>query len=380
MSDRSTVGPKALDLDRLAELARWSTPPCASVYVPLDPLNAEASRIALKDAIRGARRQLAGWLDVGPVSELLAPFDGFERHLGRLGVRRGVALLAAPDFAGAHWIDDEPPVVAAAGSRFVVTPLVAALPLGGRVHVLALGQHNVRLFRATPDGLTEINVPGLPRRITDALWYEDPEQRISWHGGERVGAGTVARITHGSGSERDVHTDRLWRFFRAVDDAIAGALNASRGPLLVAGLEHQLDVYRQASRLPGIETLNVGSTDALSATELWRRCVPAVTEMLDRPRRARLHELLDASERATTVDDVVDACAQSRVDALFVRPDRLLWSAASDPGELHDTPHPGDVELHSVAIDAALRQGAAVFPAWAGELPDDAAIAASLRF
>lgn len=374
------VLPRALDVDRLAELARWSTPPCASMYVPLDPLNADASRIALKDALRDARRQLAGWLHAGPVSELLAPFDGFERHLGTRGARRGVALLAAPDFAAAHWIDDGTPEVAAAGNRFVITPLVAALPLGGRMHVLALGQHNVRLFRSTSHGLTEINVPGLPHRLDDALWYEDPEQRISWHGGARVGAGSVAPVTHGAGSERDVHTDRLWRFFRAVDDAIAGALNVSKGPLLVAGLEHQLDVYRQASRLHGIETLDVGSTDALSATELWQRCGPVVTEMLDRPRRARLHELLEASERATTVDEVMAACAQSRVDALFVRPDRLQWSASGNSGELHESPEPGDVELHSVAIDAALRQGAAVFPAWAGELPDDESLGASLRF
>ena len=366
-----------LTLERVSELADWTSQPCVSIYATVHSRHVDAAAIMLKDLIRSARRQL---------DEFTGDSDWFP-SLEQLGVdladvdgHRGLALFAAPGTSIMFWLDVDPPELAHVADRFVVTPLIAALPAIGHYHLLALSQHQVRLFRGDHAGLEQVHVPDMPSSIADALWYEDPERRVSWHGGAHLGAGRVGRIVHGSGSEHDVHADRLLRFFRAVDESVSTVVHGSRAKLLVAGVEQELASYRRASRLPAVETIAIGSTDRMTATELHHRCSAPIRRILDRPRRAQLYRLLRTARRATSLLDVLAACAASQVEVLFVRPDSLAWRSAHDNGsDTHPERVVGDVELHSVAIAAALRQGAKVFPAWPGELPDDAAIAASRR-
>jgi hypothetical protein len=367
-----------LKIDRLGELAGWTRRPCVSIYAPVDVRHVDATVILLKDLARSARQQLA---EFAADSDRFAALPEFDVDLGGIDGHRGLATFAAPGFSAVFWLDVDLPVVAHVSDRFVVTPLVAALPATGRYHVLALSQHHVRLFRGHRAGLELVDVPNMPESVADALWYEDPERRVSWHGGAHVGAGRVGRIVHGSGSEHDVHADRLLRFFRAVDESISAIVHSSRARLLVAGVEQELAIYRRASRIPVVETISIGGTDRLSATELHDRCAASIRRLLDRPRRARLQHLARTARRAISLPDVLAACAASQVGVLFVRPDSLIWGSADGNGS--DTSADrvvGDVELLSVAIGAAVRLGAKVFPAWPGELPDDAAIAASLRF
>ncbi|MGH9135534.1 MAG: hypothetical protein ACRD0G_00630 [Acidimicrobiales bacterium] len=391
MADRNVVPLEAsttsgrarkLTADRLAELASWNRPPCVSIYVPLDPVRGDATRIRLKDLARTARNELERLGAAGRlIDELLTPVTALEGRFGEASGHRGIAMFTAPGIHVACWLGADLPARADAGKRFVVTPLVAALPANRRYHLLALSQHDVRLFRGNHAGLSPVEVGGMPRNVAEALWYEDPDRRVSWHGGAQVGRGRVAMIAHGSGSERDVHSDRLLRFFRAVDDSVATVLHAPTAPLLVAGVDYELAFYRQATRVASIVTVSLGNTDLLSAAELQDRCQPAIRTLLDRPRVARLRRLARLGAPATSLPEVLAACAESRVDTLFVRADALTWGAADGDGsDAHEQRVDGDVELYGVAIGAALRRGATVFPAWPGELPGDAPIAASLRF
>jgi hypothetical protein len=374
--------PDIVTVDGVAELASWSRPPCVSIYLPIDRRHLDAARILLKDLARAARSELAQLDSDGRlVDELVAPVTSLEHQFGAAGGRRGIAAFTAPGIGAACWLDADVQALAVTGQRFVVTPLLDALPPAGRYHLLALSMHDARLFHGDQSGLTPVDVSGMPRNLADALWYEDPDRRVSWHGGARVGTGRVAMIAHGSGSERDVHSDRLLRFFRAVDESVATVVQPAWAPLLVAGVDYELAIYRQATRFTSVETIAIGNTDQLSALELHDRCRPAIASLLDKPRRASLRRLVDSGARVTSLPAVLGACAESRVDTLFVRADSLAWgSADGDETDVHDQRGGDDVELHSVAIAAALRQGAKVFPAGPGELPDDAAIAASLRF
>jgi hypothetical protein len=316
-------------------------------------------------------------IDAGAASSLLAPLQDAEERLAApgagLGDARGLAVFSAVGHIASVWTRNAPPALVSCGSGFTLTPLLASLAPGGTFDLLAISKRHNRLFRGDAHGLRPVRLRGMPAAIDEELWLEDHHRGVNAHGAARVGQGRVTMVGRGQGSDRDARDERLLRYFRLVDEAVREFTRFSRRPLIVAGPAYELAVYRAATQMRRVETIAVGSTDRLGPDELYRRCAPVVDSVLDRPRQAAIRRL-DRILVATSVHEIQAALERSRVDTLFVRPDRLAWSGDGDG------PTRAARDLHSEAISGALREGAEVFPAYAGELPDDASIAATLRF
>jgi hypothetical protein len=261
-----------------------------------------------------------------------------------------------------------------------VTPLVAALATDDHFYVLALSQNRVRLFRGAHDCLVEVFVPDLPTGRAEALWYEDEERWVNVHGGGRLGADRIAGTVHGSPSERDLHKRELRRFFQLVDAALMSSLGGGFRPLFVAGVGYQLSLYREVSHYPRLAgVVDVGNPDRLSPAELHRQVWPTAAYELDAPRRELIVQISSASTPLTSVPAIFAACGEGRVAALAVRPECVVWGRL-DPIEAHAERSPGDIDLASVVIGAALSQGAALYPAASDELPGGSALAALARY
>ena len=125
--------------------------------------------------------------------------------------------------------------------------------------------------------------------------------------------------------------------------------------------------------------VDIGSPERLSVDELHAKVWPAAAEVLDGPRRALLERISGAGERLVCPTAVLAACREGRVAALLVQPGRLRWGRL-DEDDGHAERGPGDVELVSAVIAAALDQGAELYAAAPGELPGDAPVAALLRY
>jgi hypothetical protein len=267
-----------------------------------------------------------------------------------------------------------PPALANVGERFVVTPLLAEVVPAITYHLLALSQHRVRLFRGNANRLEPVRVTGMPRRL-EALAGHQRMRR--GHGAERT-----AGVHHGGGSDRDLHLDRLRQYFRDVDDAVAGDVRATHAaPLIVAGVGHELSIYRDVSRVEPLVTIEVGNPDRMSAAALFERCAPTIEDVLDRPRRAGLRDALESGTTLRSLPEIVDASAAGRVDTLFIQPDRLAWAAPRSGGSAATAErHAGDVEWHTEIIGHALLHGGRVFAAQPGELPEGVSAVASVRY
>jgi hypothetical protein len=370
--------------ERLHELAGWDEGPCVSIYLPLDPMhpNVGADRVALKDLVRDARHELAVTTAQRrpAIDELLAPA---ERLLAAerwpLGVR-GYGIFTRPDCAVEVHVDAAVPSLAVVADRPVVTPLVGALDRGDRFYVLAVSQNRVRLFRAAGGDLVDVVVPGLPASRQDALRYEQHERWVNVHGGGHYGADSVVGTIHGSESAHDLHKQQLFRFFRTVDEKLWSVLGHERAPLFVAGVGYELAVYREANRYPYLAgVVDTGSPERLSAAELYEQVLPHASDVFDVPRRELLERMGASSPLLDSIPAILAACQEGRVAAVLARPDRLVWGRF-DPVEVHAGREPGDVDLVSATIAAALDQRAVVYPAGPGELPGDAPIAAAPRF
>jgi hypothetical protein len=226
----------------------------------------------------------------------------------------------------------------------------------------------------------EVDVAGLPASRADALWDEHHERQLNVHGGSHQGVDRITGILHGSPSDRDLHKQQLLRFFRIVDEALWGVLHDKNVPLLVAGVEFELAVYREANHYPYLAaTIDTGNPDRLDADELHAKIWPTAADLLDAPRRQLLERVASSAEALTSLATILTACQEGRVAALLVRPDHLSWGRA-DTTEEHQRRLAGDIDLVSVAIAAAVAQGATIHPAGAYELSGDISMAAVVRY
>lgn len=370
----TVLAPASLTPDRFAELAAWDRGPCLTITSPIDEGARRAPEILLKDLARVADGELtAQGIPPSVVAELLAP-SGSPRHVTFEDESiRGVAMLTGPGQALTLAMRSTPPALVHVGERFVVTPLLAEVVSATTYHLLALSEHRVRLFRGNARRLELVRVAAMPQRLEGL----SGQQRMR----RGHGAGRTAGVIHGGGWDHDLHLDRLRRYFRDVDDAVAGAVHATHSRLFVAGVRHELSIYRDVSRVERLATIEVGNPDRLSAAALYERCASTIEDVVDRPRRARLRDALESGPAVRSLPEIVDACAAGRVDSLFVRPDRLAWADPLSGGRAATAEqHAGDVEWHSEIIGGALLHGARVFAAQPAELPEGVSAIASVRY
>lgn len=368
----------------LRELACWSEGPCVSIYLPLDPKHPdiEADRLALKDLVGDSRRQLENTTTLRrpAIDELLAPSEALlAADRWPLG-SRGYGLFSAMGRSTQVHLDVDVPPMAVVADRFVVAPLVAALPGPDRFFVLAVSQNRVRFLRGDRDGLIDVAVPGLPKSRADALWYEHHERHLGAHGGSHQGVDRIVGTLHGSASDRELRKQQLPRFFRVVDDALRNVLHDEKAPLVVVGVDFELAIYREVNNYAHLAaTIDTGNPERLEKAELHSRVWPAAARALDAPRLELVDRVSSSRTQLTTVPTILDACRAGRVAALLVQPSRLLWGRL-DGFDAQAERRAGDIELVSATICAALDQGAAIYPAWPSELPGDASIAAVARY
>lgn len=379
---------KALTASLLSDLARISSPPCVTMYLPLDPghPDIEANRLELKEMIRSVRSELETTTELRrpEVVQLLVPAEELLASTRWPLGSKGYALFGAPGL----WVSTEVSIPVAplgvVSSRFVITPLVGAVDRAeARFYVLVVGREHTRLLRGHRFGLTEVDAPGMPHGVFDALWYEHHERHLNVHGGSHHGADRIVGTVHGSGSENDLRKSQLRRFLTAVNDAVVAYLRDERAPLVLAGVDYEVAQYRDVNRYPNlVATAVTGNVDQLSHAELHTRALPLAAQVLDRPRQVLLERLRSSALATTDLAAVLRAAREGRVEALLVRRDRLQWGTVDARGVIDEYPQrrPGAVELLGVAVAEALDQGAVVLPAFEGELPDAAPIAALLRF
>ena len=157
-------------------------------------------------------------------------------------------------------------------------------------------------------------------------------------------------------------------------------LHGETAPLLIAGVDYEPAVYKEANRYPHLDAVvDTGNPERLDPVELHAMVWPVAAGLLDAPRRKLLERIDAAAESLTLLPDVLAACEEGRVAALLVEPDRLVWGQA-ETVDGHAQREPDDIDLISAAIGAALDQGATVYPASPGELPGDAPLAAVARY
>lgn len=372
------------DLRTLSEAeGEW----CVSIMMPTVRAGAEAQQnpIRLKNLLRVAEDQLR---EVGqrvpdtqallrPVAALLDDADLWR------SVGDGLAIFVGPGVFRTYRVALRLEELVVVRQRFHLKPLLELLRGDGRFYVLALSQDRVRLLEGTRDSVDEVNLQGVPANLAEALGYDQPQKSL------RAGVRGVSRF-HGIGGADDIDAKQnILRYFQLVDQGLRDLIAERTIPLVLAGVDYLLPLYREASSYPYLlEAGVVGNPDMLSAKELHQRAWELVRPYFAQAqaRQAAIYHELEGrgDQRALNrVVDVVRAAHEGRVMTLFVARDVQVWGvyrAHSHKVHAHPARQPGDQDLLDVAAVQTFLNGGTVYVVEANEVPGGDMLAAVLRY
>jgi hypothetical protein len=306
----------AADLRTLAENGGV---PKVTILLPTHRKGAEVRQdpVQLRNLVDQAEHRLAeeGHGDsidavLSPVRELIADTSFWQHQCD------GLAVFASPDVHCWFRVPLELPVSLTIGESFHVAPLTPLLSGDGAFLVLALSQNDVRLFAATRETMSDVDLGPVPASMGEALAHEDPERQLQ---ARSVGGGDAMFHGHGVGEHDKAAVER---FLRAVDHGLHDLLGADPRPLVLACVGYYAPIFRSVTRHAHvIDAVVEGNPERLKPAELhasaWSCIAPQYAEAHARA-WSRYGEATGTGDTAEDLDDVCDRALEGRVDTLFV--------------------------------------------------------------
>lgn len=368
-----------IDLPTPAEfriLSQTRADACVATYLPTTPLSqsAQADRIALHNLLKTAIAQLEA-----------ADFDKRRLATLREGIEdvvddddfwtvqaNSLAVLATPDHVRTFRLANALLPQVEVSGRFHLKPLLRAVTFPQVALVLALSENGTRLVEVPAEGpAVTLRIPDLPTDASSAAGRasindRSPSGRIQGSEGKKI---------------------RLTQFARKVDAALRPAVAGMHAPLFLAGTEPLTSIFRAVSTLADLAPNTIeGNHDRSTDADLARAARP----LLDAFNAATLADIRATFEarrndgRATTdLADAARAAAIGAIDSLLVDIDAVVpgtYNEATGAITLADAPSAQTYGVVDAVAAQALATGARVLGVRKPDLPDNALLAAVLRF
>lgn len=231
-----------------------------------------------------------------------------------------------------------------------------------------------------------LNLPELPPPPDDEVLAETADRGSQSHLATRSGHGKQTSVFHGQGGIKDIQKDEVRTYLRHLARIIDNHLTSSRLPLVLAGVDYLLPMFRDALRYNNVLPESIhGNTDHVGDKELHEQSKTIIKTMMSERHNQALNTFFDMSESplaSTKIVDILPAARQGRVASIFVASDSHLWGLASPEGEvlqLHPSQCTGDVDLADVAGVEAFLRGADLHFLPLKQMPSHARVAAILN-
>ncbi len=377
----------------LNSLMNQNEGPCVSIFIPTARTGAETQQphIRLRNLLRHATEQLVASglksLDakriLEPAQQLVA--EGlFWQHQ-----ENGLVLFLSAGFFRFFQLPVGVKEGLVVANRFHIKPLMPLLDSAARFYILALSQKEVKLFRGDHFNIEQIRIKDVPQSLAEVLRYENPEKQLPVRNRPAQIKGTKTSTFHGHGSGPDdvLHKKEILRFFQQVDKGLHDYIRGERIPLVLAGVEYLLPIYRECNTYPHLIGKGiVGNADVLPAEVLHQQAWTILQPHFQKEQEAARmqYERFAGSERVSNMlQEVLPAICNGRVDSLFVALDEQQWGTFdSQSGKitLQSDSRPGNEDLLNLAAIQTITRNGVVFAVEREHVPDKGLLAAVYRY
>lgn len=382
----------SLALDDLKLLVESGEGPCVSLYMPTERAGKETLQnpTRLRNLLREARERLLG-MQVKPreADELLQPAtDLLDDYPFWQGQEAGLALLLSKGFFRGFKLPHPAAAQAIVGHDFHLKPLLPLVAQDGHFLILALSRKAVNLYRANRYAIEEIPLANVVQSEAEALKFDDPEKSLQVHPGKPGSRGEQTGIIHGHGAAKEDTKERTLRYFQEITRGLHPYLRDERAPLILAGVDYYLPLFREANDYPHLlQDVVPGNPDEVSAEELRRAAWEKVEPIFQQTRQqaaATIEAGLAKDQATTDVEKAVAAACHGRAGNCFVALDEACWGrfdfqTARVEWLSPDDAHARDV-LDLAAVQTILNGGEVFVVPKAAEVPGGGPIAVLLRF
>lgn len=360
------------DLD---SLTAESTGPCVSIFLPTHQITNQIAedRIRLKNLRTEAfEKLLAGGMRRPDAEALVAPVDalledeGFWPYLSD-----GLAVFCMPSFHVIYRLPVKFEPMVRVSHRFIVKPLLPLFADDGVFAVLALSRNEVRLFEGTRHSVREVDLKHLPESMSSALKIR-----------QRPNLSPSGPLQGDEGQK-----ELFKKFFHQVDRAIQPWLAAKKAPLVLAGVESLLPIYKSASHYRQIMADGIaGNPESLTANDLHDRAWPIVQGCFASPRKAALEKyqsLLGTGKTAADLPAILNAAIDGRIESLFVNWTTNIYghyNTQTRQTTILEDDQQGAIDLTARVARLAHATGAAVYSGLPPYVPADGPVTAVFRY
>ncbi len=348
---------------------------CVSIYVPTTPItqDVKASHTELsnlfKDAVAQLHEASFDKRELDKMSELIEDLLDDE-DFWRLQAN-SLAVLLTPERIRTYRLANKLSAMVKVSDRFHLTPLMRALTFDHSAFVLAISENDVRLVEVSPDvPAAEVDIKKLPGDAASAVGKSTLNDRAP-----------VGRIQGDEGQNV-----RLRQYARRVDHALRAGLAGRDTPLILAANERMAAIYRSVNSYPGlIDEAITSATDRTSDGELaemahdilTRRNQAEVAALSSRFAERAAHGLATAD-----ISDAARAATAGAIETLMVDIDADTPGLVDDAGgvSFDDGPSASTYDVVDEVAARALNTGARILGVRKDDLPENAMLAAILRF
>jgi len=233
--------------------------------------------------------------------------------------------------------------------RFHLKPLLPALGSEGRFYILALSQNGVRLLEGSAFSAAEVDLETIPKNLAEALQLDQPEKQVRFRAGSAGGQGAMIS---GHGAEIEDTKDNILKYFRQIDKGLRDFLKEERVPLVLAGVEYLLPIYKEANTYPHLVAEGIpGNPKGVNADQLQKAAWQIVKPLFARAQTDAIAQYRQSSGTGLTssrIEEILSATVHGRIAVLFVALGMQRFGTFdSEKGEvrLHETMQPGDQDL-----------------------------------
>lgn len=365
--------------------------PCISIYMPLSSLpnsqGANANVLKWKECIRSLQQKVEQHgAQARELAETISDWDSVTGGAKPEG--KSVAMFRSPDVFRVTWLEKEVASKAVIGPHFYVRPLLAELTKPKTFYLLALSQKDVRLLTCTSNSSEDVALSkrGLVTSFEQYMNSAKPDHTQNLGASAGPSAGSSKGVFTGTGTEKEDRDKYLSHFYKQIDRGVNEVLRGKTAPLVLAGVDYELSLYRDINSYPNLSAEAVrGAPNGLKAGEMHARAI----EALEREYHRKLDDAL------ATYDHKVGAGATNRLRDIVtaVREGRVLTLFVSDtlgqPGSFNESTYAvkgresGSTEDEDLVNDAAIQtilRAGQVFVVPNAKMPHGAPLAATYRF
>jgi len=382
----------------LEQLMRKDQQWCVSIYMPTHRTGTDAQQdpIRLKNLLSKAEKDLSdrgmGRRDVQKMLEpasVLQQDSDFWQHQSD-----GLAIFLSSNRVRRYRLPLNFEEFVTVMDRFHIKPLLPLFTGDGQFYILALSQNEVRLLLGTRYSVSQIDIGQVDGSLAEAIPFANHQMSLQIHSsgstGGMSGAGSATFHGQGGGSDES-DKDELLRYFHLVSDGLTEFLQGDRVPLVLAGVEYLLPIYKEANTYPNlIDAVIKGNPDLLSADELHKSAWDIIRPLFQAAQEEAFADYQQlagqASERvADTLEKIVPAAYNGRVEMLFVAAGVQQWGVFNPVTNeieihVHDQIESGDEPLLDLAAVQTYLKGGIVYAVEPEKVPGGTSAAAVLRY